>query len=126
MKRVKYYIFGLLIFAYIAYLQYANITYERQIEDSQRLINKLVIKDSIFSSVLNIQDEDSLLILIRRKDLRTGEILSYEDLDSLCTEYSRRNELLEKIILSAKKHYSFNYSYRIEGDSLIILSFWDK
>mgnify|MGYP000585606080 CR=1 FL=1 len=125
MKKIKFYIFGFLAFAYIAYLQYANFTYERQIKYSQNLINKLVIKDSIFSSVLNIQDKDSLLSIIRRKDLRTGKILSYEDLDSLCNEYLRRNELLEQIILSAKRHYKFNYSYKIKGDSIII-SFWNK
>lgn len=110
---------------YIIYLHYVNSVYQRQISDSQTLINRFILKDSLVSSVINIQESDSMFILSKKVDKETGSVLTYQDLDSICDMYYNQIQIQDKIILCAKNYYNFNYRYRVKGDSIFI-SFWDK
>ena len=122
-------IFSIIVFicmmGYIIYLHYVNSVYQKQISDSQTLINRFILKDSLASSIINIQESDSMFVLIRKVNKETGNILTYNDLDSICEMYYNQIQIQDKIILCAKKHYKFNYSYKIKGDSIFI-SFWNK
>ena len=122
------YIFYIIVFVLIAYigcLHYINYNYERQIADNNRIIQKLLVQDSIANSILPIQKNDSIGFFIVTKNIETGETLTYKDLDSLFHYYKEQSYIYEKILLSAKRNYKFNYSYQIKGDS-IIMSFWNK
>lgn len=110
---------------YNIYLQYVTNTYEIQIDTNNNLINKLLLRDSITSSVININETDSTLSLILLRNKETGKIMTYSDLDSVCQEYEHKIQIQDEIILNAKKYYKFNYSYKEFGDTLI-LKFWNK
>lgn len=122
------YIFYIIVFVLIAYigcLHYINYNYERQIEDNNRIIQKLIVQDSIANSILPLQKKDDSTFFIVTKDIETGEVLTYKDLDSLYRYYRDQSNMYESLLLSAKKYYRFNYGYSIKGDT-IIMSFWDK
>lgn len=125
--NIKYlfYIIICVLIAYIGCLHYINSNYERQIEDNNRIIQKLIVQDSITNSILPLQKKDDSTFFIVSKDVETGEVLTYKDLDSLYIYYREKSDLYENLLLSAKRNYKFNYSYQVKGDTLII-SFWDK
>lgn len=110
---------------YNIYLQYVTNAYEKQIDTNNNLINKLLLKDSITSSIININETDSTLYLVLLRNKETGKTMTYSDLDSIRQEYEHKIQIQEEIILKAKKYYKFNYSYKELGDTLI-LKFWDK
>lgn len=120
-----YYIIIFVLIAYIVCLHYINYNYERQIEDNNRIIQKLIVQDSIANSILPLQKKDDSTFFIVTKDIETGEVLTYKDLDSLYRYYRDQSNMYESLLLSAKKYYRFNYGYSIKGDT-IIMSFWDK
>ncbi len=122
------YIFYIIVFVLIAYigcLHYINYNYERQIEDNNRIIQKLIVQDSIANSILPLQKKDDSTFFIVSKNIETGKILTYKDLDSLYLYYREKSDIYETLLLSAKRNYKFNYSYQVKGDTLI-MSFWDK
>ncbi len=125
MNKVFTIIVCVCLLGYIIYLQHVNTIYQRQISESQTLINKLIVKDSLTSSLIDIQETDSMFVIKKVIDKNTGHSLTYHELDSICEDYFNLAQIREQIILSAKRHYKFNYSYKIKGDSIII-SFWNK
>ena len=54
-----------------------------------------------------------------------GQILTYDDLLEKYLYYRKESEIKDRILVRAKHYYKFNYSVKVNGDT-IILGFWDK
>ena len=109
----------LVISLFICGLLYLNINYSRQISERDVLINKLMLKDSISSSVLKIQETDTTFIYKVHTD-DVGNTLTYDQVDSMAMTYKRELDLKDLILVKAKQHYGFNYSVQEKGDTIII------
>ena len=118
------FLFVLTMLLSIIFLAYENRSYQRQIDERDKFIQGLLIKDSIASRLVDIEDQDSLYIYkyIIGKD---GKVLKYNDLLEEVLYYRNQAEIKDMILVSAKRKYKFNYSYKESGDTLII-GFWDK
>ena len=115
----------LFLLVYNCYLQYVNVTYRVQIGNSVRLISRLIQKDSILSELIDVEENDSMIIVQKTINKETGNVVSYSELDSMCNLYYRELQLKDLILVSAKRKYNFNYSIKHRGDSIVI-SFWNK
>lgn len=108
----------------LCYLLFENYTYSRQISEKNAIIQRLQIRDSISSQLINIEETDTSFIysFARNSD---GDILSYHELDSMVREYDYELYVKDLILVKAKNYYQFNYSIKRLGDT-IILGFWNK
>lgn len=108
----------------IFFLTYENRSYQRQIEERDRFIRELLVRDSITSKLVDIEDQDTILIYkyVVGED---GNAIKYNDLAEELVYYRKQVEIKDKILVSAKRKYRFNYSIKESGDTLIIV-FWDK
>lgn len=113
------------VVSYIAYLHYVNNAYERQIRQSENLVQTLLLRDSISKEILTIREDTTGSYYVFLRDINTDRTLTYSDLDSLYKYYKSQAEMYEDILLFAKRTYKFNYSYRVSGDS-IKMSIWNK
>ena len=86
----------LVISLFICGLLYLNINYRRQISERDVLINKLMLKDSISSSVLKIQETDTTFIYKVHTD-DVGNTLTYDQVDSMAMTYKRELDLKDLI-----------------------------
>ena len=114
-----------LIIVYICYLHYVNNSYERQISESNKLIESLILQDSIARSILPFHEDGTGTYYVVDRDAETKRALTHKDLDSLYLYYYRQCKLYEDILLYAKRKYDFNYSHLANGDSVKI-AIWDK
>ena len=115
----------LFLLVYIVYLQHFNNIYRNQVKQSNDLIDKLMYRDSIFSEIVDVVKTDTSIGIIRLLDTETKRTIKYSELDSMCSFYFKQNEIKDAIILQAKRKYKFNYSYKLQGDTMIIY-FWNK
>ena len=107
----------------MGYLLFENNTYRRQISERDALIQRLLIRDSIFSEIVKINETDSSFTYIVCKEM--GKTLTYDSLISLYEYYKEEAELKDIIILKAKEHYHFDYRMKRKGDTISV-GFWDK
>ncbi|MBQ9638431.1 MAG: hypothetical protein IJV22_02615 [Bacteroidales bacterium] len=116
--------FTLLSIIAICYLLFENNTYSRQISEKDAIIQRLQIRDSISSKLIDIEETDTSFIysFVRNSD---GDILSYHELDSMVRKYDYELYVKDLILVKAKNYYQFNYSIKRIGDT-IILGFWNK
>ena len=109
---------------FVVFLIWENHSYQRQIEERDIFINHLLLKDSISSRFIKIEDQDSMFIY--SYDIADdGHVLTYDELSKEYHFYRREAEIKDVILVRAKQHYKFNYSAKINGDT-IILGFWEK
>ena len=108
----------------IIFLIQENHAYQQQIEERDGLIRKLLLKDSLTSRLVNIEDQDSMFIYSYSIG-DDGQILTYDDLLEKYLYYRKESDIKDRILVRAKHHYNFNYSIKVKGDT-IILGFWDK
>lgn len=113
----------LIVVMFMGYLLFENNTYRRQISERDALIQRLLIRDSIFSEIVKINETDSSFTYIVCKEM--GKTLTYDSLISLYEYYKEEAELKDIIILKAKEHYHFDYRMKRKGDTISV-GFWDK
>lgn len=77
------------------------------------------------SELIDVEENDSMIIVQKTINKETGNVVSYSELDSMCNLYYRELQLKDLILVSAKRKYNFNYSIKHRGDSIVI-SFWNK
>ncbi len=125
--RHTYLIACLLILSLVilGYLLYENKTYLRQIKEKETLIQRLQIRDSISSQLVDIQETDTSFIYVVTRD-EEGKPLSYSELDSMMWQYKIDADIKDRIIVHAKNIYHFNYSIKMDEDGHILLKFWNK
>ena len=116
-------IFTMLIVA-LFFLLYENYTYSRQISEKNAIIQRLQIRDSISSQLLDIKETDTSFIYSYRSK-SDGTILTYKELDSMVRAYDYELYVKDLILVKAKNKYQFNYSVKRIGDT-IIMGFWSK
>ena len=112
------------MFLSIIFLMYENRSYQRQIEERDRFIKVMLIKDSISSQLVDIEDQDSILIY-KYMIGDDGKALKYNDLLDEMSYYRKQAEIKDRILVAAKRKYNFNYSFKELGDTLII-GLWNK
>lgn len=117
--------FLILSLVLLAYLLYENNTYSRQIKEKEALIQRLQIRDSISSQLVDIQETDTSFIYVVTRN-EEGKPLSYSELDSMMWQYKIDADVKDKIIVHAKNIYHFNYSVKRDDDGHILLKFWNK
>lgn len=113
----------LIVVMFMGYLLFENNTYRRQISERDALIQRLLIRDSIFSEIVKINETDSSFTYIVCKEM--GKTLTYDSLISLYEYYKEEAELKDIIILKAKEQYHFDYRMKRKGDTISV-GFWDK
>ncbi len=101
--------------------EYSNNEMRRQIEERDAYINYI---DSFMLSQGYIVRNDSLTFFLKPLD-KYGNPTTLQGYDSLRIWLERQVELQDKIIKSAKRLYGFDYSYKVEGDS-VSMKFWRK
>lgn len=109
---------------FIAFLIYANNELDKQVGERDDIIRKMQERDSIIDSLLVPVNKDTISVVYFYRDEK-GKIISYGQLDSLCSYYERQNAMQDFIILTAKKEFNFDYSIKQDNDK-IILKMWDK
>ena len=112
------------MFLSVIFLTYENRTYQRQIDERDKFIQVLLVKDSISSKLVDIEDQDSILIY-KYVIGDEGKPLKYNDLLDEMLYYRRQAEIKDRILVTAKRKYNFNYSFKESGDTLII-GLWNK
>lgn len=108
----------------IVFLIQENHSFQRQIEERDGFIRYLLLRDSITSRLVKIEDQDSMFIYSYSMG-DDGQILTYDDLQEKYLYYRKESEIKDRILVRAKHYYKFNYSVKVNGDT-IILGFWDK
>ncbi len=126
MNKIKVFIllFCIALAVSVAYLIVENSTYQAQIEERDRFIRRLLIKDSLSSRLLDIEELDTMLI-IKYNVSEDGHPLTYDELWKDLCFYRRQVEIQDWVIVKAKQYYNFNYRIKELGDTLII-DFWEK
>ena len=125
MKRNSIQIALLLIsIAFIMFLLYMNNALTNQIEDRDDIIMKMQKRDTIIDSLLISErtDTTSMIIFLRNEH---GNVISYQELDSLYMFYKRQNDIQDFIIRTTKQKFHFDYRIMQHGDTLL-LDIWDK
>lgn len=114
----------LVVFAVVSFLE--NRSLERQIEQRDDMIKNLLKKDSIQDMLVPATvTDDGYLVYTYRVNTEANKPLSYHELDSMYSVLQNELYIKDAIIVSAKRHYEFNYSYKVTGDS-VVMKFWDK
>ena len=125
MKRNSIQIALLLIsIAFIMFLLYMNNALTHQIEERDDIIMKMQKRDSLIDSLLISErtDTTSMIVFLRNEH---GNIISYQELDSLYMFYKRQNDIQDYIIRTTKQKFHFDYRITQHGDTLL-LDVWDK
>lgn len=114
----------LVVFAVVSFLE--NRSLERQIEQRDDMIKNLLKRDSIQDMLVpTTVTDDGYLVYTYRVNNETNKPFTYQELDSMYSVLQNELYIKDAIIVSAKRHYKFNYSYKASGDS-IVMRFWDK
>ena len=125
MKRNSIQIALLLIsIAFIMFLLYMNNALTHQIEERDDIIMKMQKRDTLIDSLLISErtDTTSMIVFLRNEH---GNIISYQELDSLYMFYKRQNDIQDFIIRTTKQKFHFDYRIAQHGDTLL-LDIWDK
>jgi hypothetical protein len=120
-------IFGAIIFImslFIAFLIYANNELDKQVGERDDIIRKMQERESIIDSLIVPVQKDTTSFIYFFRD-EQGKIISYGQLDSLCHHYQRQIDMMDFIILTAKKKFNFDYSIKQNSD-MMTLKIWDK
>lgn len=113
-----------LLISFVGYLLFENASYKRQIGERDQLLQRLLLKDSIASTLLKIEETDSMIVYSYVTD-DEGNKLSYQEAVQLMRHYEKEVDIKDMIILDAKRLYKFDYSVQQLGDT-IRLKFWNK
>ena len=110
-----------------AYLIYTNYSYSRQIEENNRIIDDLMLHKSITKDLIeeHVDSTGRFFIVNYLVDKESNHPLTYSQLDSMYVEYRDKAKIYEILLLQAKKKYQFDFSYKIDGDT-IETSIWSK
>lgn len=110
-----------------AYLIYTNYSYSRQIEESNRIIDDLMLHKSLTKDLIeeHIDSTGRFFVVKYLVDKESYHPLTYSQLDSMYVEYRDKAKIYEILLLQAKKKYQFDFSYKIDGDT-IETSIWPK
>lgn len=120
-------ILGAIIFimsVFIAFLIYSNNELDKQVGERDDIIRKMQERESILDSLLVPLQKDTTSVIYFFRD-EQGKIISYGQLDSLCYHYQRQIDMMDFIILTAKKKFNFDYSIKQNSD-MMTLKIWDK
>lgn len=125
MKNRIHFTVSIIIAATFAFLfgmaEYSNNRLRRQIAERDAYLNYM---DSALMSHGYIGKNDSSTFIIRPLD-KYGHPTNLSGSDSIRISLEGTIELQDIIIKSAKRVYGFNYSYKIQGDSVSI-KFWNR
>lgn len=125
MKRNRIYIvICLIMLSFIAFLIYANNELDKQVIERDKIIYEMQEREDIIDSLLASVKTDTTSYIYFFRD-ETGKVINYHQLDSLYNHYKDLYEMLDFIILTAKKNYKFDYSIKQENNKFII-KMWDK
>lgn len=113
-----------LLISFVGYLLFENASYKRQIGERDQLLQRLLLQDSIASTLLKIEETDSMIVYSYVTD-DEGNKLSYQEAVRLMRHYEKEVDIKDMIILDAKRLYKFDYSVQQLGDT-IRLKFWNK
>lgn len=110
-----------------AYLIYANYSYSRQIEENNRIIDQLMLNTSLTKDLFEERMDSTGKYFIRKYliNSETNRAVTYSELDSLYQTSKEQADIYENVLLIAKRHYQFDYSYKVVGDT-VITSIWSK
>jgi hypothetical protein len=101
-----------------------NNALTHQIEERDVIIMKMQKRDSLIDSLLISErtDTTSMIVFLRNEH---GNIISYQELDSLYMFYKRQNDIQDFIIRTTKQKFHYDYRIAQHGDTLL-LDVWDK
>ena len=110
-----------------AYLIYTNYSYSRQIEENNRIIDDMMLHKSLTKDLIeeHIDSTDRFFVVKYLVDKETDKPITYRQLDSMYMEYRDKAKIYEILLLQAKKKYQFDFSYKIDGDT-IETAIWHK
>lgn len=110
-----------------AYLIYTNYSYSRQIEENNRIIDDLMLHKSLTKDLIeeHVDSTGRFFVVKYLVDKESNHPLTYSQLDSMYVEYRDKAKIYEILLLQAKKKYQFDFSYKIDGDT-IETSIWPK
>lgn len=110
-----------------AYLIYTNYLYSRQIEENNKIIDDLMLNKSLTKDLMeeHIDSTGRFFVVKYLVDKETDKPITYRQLDSMYMEYRDKAEIYETLLLQAKKKYQFDFSYKIDGDT-IETAIWHK
>lgn len=117
-SRIKTLIIIILV-AFSCYLLHSNANYEWQLMKYTNQINRLQVKDSIYSQYFEILDNDSLYIL-PRVVCHNGSPMTYSQLDSIIGILDHKVHIQQMIIDESQSIFKYQYTIT-ENDSMIHL-----
>lgn len=114
----------ILVVIYIG-LIVSNIYLQQQIDKKNIIINKLTSANEFMEKYLDVVKSDSSICYVFRLD-HQGNRQTYKELGSEVDSLKRELVIKDQIFMMAKHKYHFNVRYKLEGDSLLIYSFYDS
>ncbi len=126
-NHIAYSIFRAILILLGAYLIYTNYSYSRQIEENNKIIDQLILHNSLTKDLIEEYNDSTGRYFIRKYvfNTETNKPVTYNELDSLYQTYREQAEIYEILLLRAKKIYQFDFSYKVLGDT-IVTSIWPK
>jgi len=109
------------------YLIYTNYSYSRQIEENNKIIDDLMLNASLTKDLIeeHVDSTGKFFVIKYLINKETNKPITYNQLDSMYEEYRDKAQIYEILLLRAKKVYQFDYSYKIDGDTIGI-AIWPK
>lgn len=109
------------------YLIYTNYSYSRQIEENNKIIDDLMLNKSLTKDLVEerVDSTGKFFVIKYRVNKETDKPITYNQLDSLYVEYREKAQIYEILLMRAKKMYQFDFSYKIDGDT-IETAIWPK
>lgn len=110
-----------------AYLIYTNYSYSRQIEENNKIIDNLMLNKSLTKDLVeeHIDSTGHYFVVKYLVNKETNRPITYNQLDSMYIECRDKAQIYEILLLRAKKMYQFDFSYKIDGDT-IETAIWSK
>ena len=110
-----------------AYLIYTNYSYSRQIEENNKIIDNLMLNKSLTKDLVeeHIDSTGHYFVVKYLVNKETNRPITYNQLDSMYIECRDKVQIYEILLLRAKKMYQFDFSYKIDGDT-IETAIWSK
>lgn len=110
-----------------AYLIYTNYSYSRQIEENNKIIDNLMLNKSLTEDLIeeHVDTTGRYFVVKYLINKETNKPITYNQLDSMYLEYRDKAQIHEILLLRAKEMYQFDFSYKIDGDT-IETAIWSK
>lgn len=103
----------------------SNIYLQQQLDKKNEIINELIVTNEFMEDYLDVVKTDSTHCLVVRVD-RQGNRQTYKDMRLEVDRLERELEIKDQLFVLAKHRYHFNVRYKMEGDSLLKYTFYDK